>query len=361
MKLRALSLRLRAGGNTEGQREFAAKDENLTEERERLNRRCIVLKSEMVNGGSSPLRVVQVWRIGDRLLEILAFRDDQIENMEWEFLEERWPRYGCIVHVSAKDDYIQYPTGMGGRLFMDRNYFKEWATDLVELGTDFVAKKDGCEELHSRFMWERLMSVAEPKSLPDYMKADRTKWKGGEFLHVYTDGSWATERTLDQFILGKYDKRVVGAIVLSDGMTWVHRLHVDIDVEVTSAFDVYLICILIANEIAASLGSKVVVHSDCQAAINAANGGYSEGFYNTINAWEKESEVTFEKVKSHPERYKPMEEWTWHDRGIWTADKVAKGEMGFKGRVCASKWVKRIGSRFLLVIEEEDGAPFIGS
>ena len=56
-----------------------------------------------------------------------------------------------------------------------------------------------------------------------------------------------------------------------------------------------------------------------------------------------------------------MEEWTWHDRGIWTADKVAKGEMGFKGRVCASKWVKRIGSRFLLVIEEEDGAPFIGS
>ena len=90
-------------------------------------------------------------------------------------------------------------------------------------------------------MGERLMSVAEPKSLPDYMEADRAKWKGGEFLHVYTDGSWATERTLDQFLLGKYDKRVVGAIVLSDGMTWVHRLHVDIDVEVTSAFDVYLI------------------------------------------------------------------------------------------------------------------------
>jgi hypothetical protein len=79
VKLRALSLRLRAGGNTEGQREFAAKDENLTEEREILNRRCIVLKSEMVTGGSSPLRVGQVWKIGDRFLEILAFRKDQIE------------------------------------------------------------------------------------------------------------------------------------------------------------------------------------------------------------------------------------------------------------------------------------------
>ena len=38
---------------------------------------------------------------------------------------------------------------------MERNYFKEWATHLVELGTDFIANKDGCEELHSRFMGER--------------------------------------------------------------------------------------------------------------------------------------------------------------------------------------------------------------
>jgi hypothetical protein len=43
-----------------------------------------------------------------------------------------------------------------------------------------------------------------------------------------------------------------------------------------------------------------------------------------------------------------MEEWTWHDRGIWTAEKVAGGEMGFEGRVCASNWLKRIGGRSLL-------------
>ena len=43
VKLRALGLRLRAGGNIERQLEFAAKDENLTEEREKINRRGIVL------------------------------------------------------------------------------------------------------------------------------------------------------------------------------------------------------------------------------------------------------------------------------------------------------------------------------
>ena len=81
VKLRALGLRLRAGGNIERQLEFAAKDENLTEEREKINRRGIVLESEMVTGGSSPLRVGQVWKIGDRFLEILAFRKDQLSEL----------------------------------------------------------------------------------------------------------------------------------------------------------------------------------------------------------------------------------------------------------------------------------------
>ena len=35
--------------------------------------------------------------------------------------------------------------------------------------------------------------------------------------------------------------------------------------------------------------------------------------------------------------------------------------MGFEGQVSASKWLKRIGNRSLLVIEEEDGTLFIGS
>ena len=41
----------------------------------------------------------------------------------------------------------------------------------------------------------------------------------------------------------------------------------EVDVEVNKAFDVELICILIANEMAVALGKKVIIHSDCQAAI----------------------------------------------------------------------------------------------
>ena len=74
-------------------------------------------------------------------MEILAFRGEHIEYMEWDFLEKKWPRFGCVIYVSAKYDYIQYPTGMGGRLFMENSYFKEWATHLAELGTDFMAPK----------------------------------------------------------------------------------------------------------------------------------------------------------------------------------------------------------------------------
>ena len=61
---------------------------------------------------------------------------------------------------------------------------------------------------------------------------------------------------MNQFLLGKFDKKAEGAIILSDGESWVHRLHVDIDVDVNSAFDVEMISILIANEIAVVLGAR---------------------------------------------------------------------------------------------------------
>ena len=52
------------------------------------------------------------------------------------------------------------------------------------------------------------------------------EWQGGDFLHVYTDGSHATDRTLTQYLLGTCNRKVGGAIVLSDGVSWVHRIFV---------------------------------------------------------------------------------------------------------------------------------------
>ncbi len=53
--------------------------------------------------------------------------------------------------------------------------------------------------------------------------------------------------------------------------------------EVKKAFQVELICILIANAIAVAQGGRVIIHSDCQAAIDVANGTWSMDFRNTIN------------------------------------------------------------------------------
>ena len=180
-------------------------------------------------------------------------------------------------------------------------------------------------------------------------------------MHVYTDGSHATDKSLSQYLKGEMNVRVGGAIILSDGCTWVHRIFVDIDVEVNKAFDVELICILIANEMAVALGKRVIIHSDCQAAINVANGGYSDGFINTISGWVRGPMVSIVKVRAHPENFKHHTAWDWDDKGIWTADRVAGNEMESEGSVKASSWLKRIGKRSLLVIEELDGTPFIGN
>jgi hypothetical protein len=91
------------------------------------------------------------------------------------------------------------------------------------------------------------------------------------------------------------------------------------------------------------------------------NGGYSEGFSNTISGWKKGPLVTISKVRAHPEKFKHHTAWDWDDKGIWTADRVAGREMEFEGRVKASQWLKRIGNRSALVIEEADGTPFIGN
>ncbi len=179
--------------------------------------------------------------------------------------------------------------------------------------------------------------------------------------HIYTDGSHALDKTLGQFLLGKGKTSAGGAIILSDGASWAHRIYVEMDIEVTKAFDVELIRILIANEIAVAQGGSITIHSDCKAAIDVANGSWSMDFRNTINNWRKGNFVNISKVKAHPERHAHHESWTWDDIGIWTADRVAGRNMSSECSVSAARWLKRIGAKSLVVIEEADGTPFIGS
>ncbi len=87
--------------------------------------------------GSTPARVGQCWKIGLKVLEILAFNGLNAEVMEWELqnpLDGLGP--GSIMYVSAKDDYWGYPTGMGGRRLIPLDELIEKSDALVEMGTD---------------------------------------------------------------------------------------------------------------------------------------------------------------------------------------------------------------------------------
>ncbi len=82
-------------------------------------------------------------------------------------------------------------------------------------------------------------------------------WSGGTVTDIYTDGSHAMDKTLGQLLLGKGSSKNGGGIILTDGRSWINRIFVRIDLEVKKAFQVELICILIANAIAVAQGGRV--------------------------------------------------------------------------------------------------------
>ena len=77
-----------------------------------------------------------------------------------------------------------------------------------------------------------------------------------------------------------------------------------IDIEVRKAFDVELICILLANKMAMVKRGRLTINSNCQAALEAAPRGYSAGFSNLINNWTLGEDVTLNNVWAYPEIYK---------------------------------------------------------
>ena len=192
---------------------------------------------------------------------------------------------------------------------------------------DWPHKLEGLQVTLSRVLQLRPASIVLPTPMAGGISREWAEWGGGDFSHIYTDGSHAMDKNFSQFLLGTGNRKVGGAIIISDGQSWVHRIFVVIDVEARKAFDVELICILIANEMAMARGGRITINSDCEAAIKAAIGGYSAGFSNLINNWTLGGEVSVKKVRAHPKRFKHHTEWDWDDKGIWTADRVAGAEM----------------------------------
>ncbi len=139
---------------------------------------------------------------------------------------------------------------MEGRVAIARSDFKHNSEGLVQMETDWFVQAEGSQAIHSRVIRMTNATISSP--IRSSYSSDWARWNGGRISHIYTDGSHAMDKTLGQYLLGKGNPKVGGAIILSDGATWIYRILVRIDVTVTKAFSVELICILIANEIAAA-------------------------------------------------------------------------------------------------------------
>ena len=100
--------------------------------------------------------------------------------------------------------------------------------------------------------------------IPGYLSKEWARWDGGEFTHIFTDGSYKEEATWGEQLLGTVKEQAGGAIILSDGQSWFYKIYVKIDIEVDDSGQVELICLLIANEMAAAQGRPVMVGSDCK-------------------------------------------------------------------------------------------------
>ena len=105
--------------------------------------------------------------------------------------------------------------------------------------------------------------------------------------HIYTDGSLRIKRNWGEFLLGEDRKEAGGAIVLSNGYDWYYKIFVRIDLEVSDAGQIELICLLIACEIARAEGRKLRIGTDYSSAIDVAEGAYSEKFFNILAGWKK--------------------------------------------------------------------------
>ena len=95
---------------------------------------------------------------------------------------------------------------------------------------------------------------------------------------IYTDVLLRTKRNWGEFLLGEERKEVGGAVILSDGKKWYYKIFVKIDLKISDAGQIELICLLITCEIARAEGKNIKIGTDCSSAIDVAEGAYSENF-----------------------------------------------------------------------------------
>jgi hypothetical protein len=173
--LKTIGLRIRVGyGETDGW-ELACECEQDLEARIEMNTRGIVLRAELGEDNNIPIRVGQCWEVNGRALEILGFRGQDIEIMEWEC------SYNVRVGESMKVLEGNRPSGS---ILMSRDEFLEGSRNLIELSVDEVTKKGEGQLVCSVVAMRRNRAVDRKVKIPGYLRTEWARWEGGEISHI---------------------------------------------------------------------------------------------------------------------------------------------------------------------------------
>jgi hypothetical protein len=129
------------------------------------------------------------------------------------------------------------------------------------------------------------------------------------------------------------------------------------DLETNSAYDAEVISLLVAHELAKD--RPVKVWTDCSSAIKCLNGGGLGSYAQVLAGWKKKRNVSFLKVRAHPERFSLPCDWTVEEKGNFMADKVAGGEVQPMVTLRASEMLRWIGTTSKINIIDVNGAPYI--
>ena len=334
-----------------------ANSDSPTEIYENFNR-GVVLNGEVGGTNDSfdpiPLRIGQCWKMGNSVNEILGFKGDHAEVLRW--VTPSGPlRAGSTLTVPNANDYHDYPTGLGSRVCVGLSSLSD-STVLIERSPDTHGGLS-CA-LRSRVVALRNRTPSsQPRAYPPMAAPGCGIWKGEPPSAIYTDGSWRKRHTLGSLLLNTGEVTKGGAVILHIGTSYV-PIFVEVDVLVASAYEIEMACLLVAHELARGL--NITIWSDCASAISTLT-GKSFGFHSQVlSGWKKEENITFGKVKAHPEKRLPRSLWSPEETGNWLADQVAGGLVSGCMKVKASDWLKRVSSFSTLSLESSDGTPYIG-
>jgi hypothetical protein len=275
---------------------------------------------------------------------------------------------GVALTVDTSDNYAKYAKGLGTNLSISYSDLAK-STQLVERTQDSIVPvhvlvKDGDnlkierrDTLHSSIRCIRNRSPIPPPSISPPTPPPLIPELSSTYFHTaYTDGSWSKSNTIESLLLGNGTVKTAGAIVLHTNRGML-TIKVVMDIEVGGAFEAELVSLLIAHEL--SNNRRITIWTDCEAALKRLNGGGLGPLSQVLSGWKKSKNVNFCKVKAHPERRLPIQDWSDAEKGNFLADQVAGGIVLPSFTICASEWLSRIGKRSKIIIAASAGTPVI--